>query len=199
MYVIQQGLTLSHRYHCLFCHGYEERGADSAGLLALGHLEMSMMAIFVSRFANRLAKKVTIYTNNNVVAAESIHSVLADLKPTSKTAQNVTIETRAITKFVKKDTQNAAIEVHFDDGTFTTEGFLAHAPNFELSGNWDKKLGLEVLSSGQIKVNAPFNETSMQGVFAAGDCALVQAAVAPALCSAAAVAAGLCAQLGAED
>lgn len=68
-----------------------------------------------------------------------------------------------------------------------------------LNGDWDKKLGLETIPSGQFKVNAPFNETSMQGVFAAGDCALAQAAVTPAMGSAAIVAAGLCAQLEAED
>lgn len=187
-----------HRFHCLFCHGYEERGAASAGVLAIGHLENPDMALFVSRFANRLAQNVTIYTNNNVVATDAIKAVLERLKHSSKMAKSVSVETRTINKFVK-GSKDAEIEVHFEDGTRRTEGFLAHTPRFELSGAWEKKLGLELTPSGQFKLTPPFNETSMQGVFAAGDCALMQAAVAPGIGSAAPVSAGLCAQLGAED
>lgn len=185
-------------FHCLFCHGYEERGAESAGILAIGHLEMPMMALFVSRFANRLANKVTIYTNDNATVTAGIQSAISELKSTSKTAQNVSIDPRRITRFVK-GTKNADIVVHFDDGTSKTEAFLGHAPKFTLNGNWDKKLGLELSQSGQFKLTPPFNETSMGGVFAVGDCALMQAAVAPGVGSAAPVSAGLCAQLGAED
>lgn len=156
------------------------------------------MALFISRFANRLAEKVTIYTNANPVATAAIQEALSKLKPTSKTAQNVTVDSRKIARFVK-GTQKAEVEVHFEDGASKTEGFLSHAPKFTLNGGWVEMLGLETTEMGHIKASPPLSETSVGGVFAAGDCVLMQASVITGVASAVPVAVGLCSQLEAED
>lgn len=64
LYQVSQGFqTVGETvFHCLFCHGFEERGSPSAGLLldnpmVLGHL------VEIAGMASKLADKVTIYTN----------------------------------------------------------------------------------------------------------------------------------------
>ena len=51
------------RFHCLFCHGYEEKNVVSAGVLAVGDISAPMMSLHMARMAKRLAPKVTIYTD----------------------------------------------------------------------------------------------------------------------------------------
>lgn len=171
------------RFHCLFCHGYEERGSSSAGILAIGDLSSPLHSLFVSRFANRLAEKITIYTNGNATATEEIQAALSALKPTSKTAQNVTINSQKIVKFVK-GSEKADVEVHLEDGSVKVEGFLAHVPKGVVNGPFAEQLGLELMPNGKLVVNAPFNETSVGGVFSAGDASVMMAAVMPGIASA---------------
>ncbi|KAF3479632.1 membrane dipeptidase GliJ [Arthroderma uncinatum] len=82
-------------FHCLFCHGYEERNALSAGVLAFELLETTQTALHVARSARRLAKSVTIYTNGSDALAASIQ---ADLNP----GEEFKLNTSPITKLVKQ-------------------------------------------------------------------------------------------------
>lgn len=54
-------------------------------------------------------------------------------------------------------------------------------------------------NGGEIKVNWPFNETSVSGVFAVGDCANVLKAVIQAVCMGGFAGSGITAQLGQEN
>lgn len=91
------------------------------------------------------------------------------------------------------------MEVVLEDGERKTEGFLVHKPVGKLNGNWVEQLGLDTTEQGQIKVNFPFNETSVPGVFAVGDCGTMMQAVTSAISMGGAAAAGVAAQLEAED
>ncbi|KAG8624196.1 hypothetical protein KVT40_009172 [Elsinoe batatas] len=51
--------------HCLFCHGYEERGVESAGVLATDGLGNEMLPTWVARYAQRLAARITIHANGS--------------------------------------------------------------------------------------------------------------------------------------
>jgi thioredoxin reductase len=161
-------------------------------------MEAPFVGLFVTRFANRLAQNVTIYTNGNATATTAFHTALSELKPTSKTAKSVTVESQKIVKIVKGN-KKAEVVVHLQDGSVRTEGFLAHAPKGVVNGPWVEQLGLELTEHGKLVGVAPFNETSCKGVFAAGDAVLMMAAVTPAIASGGAAAAGIAAQLGAED
>jgi thioredoxin reductase len=156
------------------------------------------LALHIARYANRLADKVTIYTNGNDKVTEEVKKALAACKPESKTRKNISIEQRKIVKFVKLE-NGADVEVVLEDGDKRTEGFLAHKPKEKLNGPWVEQLGLEVTESGNIKVTEPFRETSVAGVFAGGDNSSPMKAATLATCSGALLAAGVAAQLEAED
>lgn len=49
-------------FHCLFCHGYEERNKGSAGILILAPGSFQFSAAFAG-MASRLATSITVYTN----------------------------------------------------------------------------------------------------------------------------------------
>lgn len=185
-------------FHCLFCHGYEERGATSAGVLAIDDCSPAHLALHLARYANRLADKVTIYTHGNGEVTSAIEAAISQCAVQSKTRKNITIEPRKIAKLVKVGAK-AEVEVNFEDGEKKTEGFLAHKPKGKLNGDWVEQLGLEVTPQGTLKLTPPFNETSSKGVFAGGDCGTPMQAATVALASGGACAAGLAAQLEVED
>ncbi|KAL2062871.1 hypothetical protein VTL71DRAFT_5943 [Oculimacula yallundae] len=185
-------------FHCLFCHGYEERGAPSAGVLALDDCSPAPIALHFARFANRLAEKVTIYTHGNEHVAKDIEKALSQCKPESKARKNITVDSRKIVKLVK-GAKGGEIEVHLEDGQKMVQGFLAHKPKGQLSGTFAEKLGLELTPQGDIKTTPPFNETNVRGVFAGGDSAAPMKSATVALSAGAFLAAGLAAQLEAED
>jgi gliotoxin/aspirochlorine biosynthesis thioredoxin reductase len=103
----------------MFCHGYEERGAPSAGLLATELLSNAMFAPPVSRMVGRLAGAVNIYTDGNEALGAEIRAVL-------KSTKKFRIENRKIQSFRKDpDTKGeAGILVTLQDGTVNKEGFV---------------------------------------------------------------------------
>ncbi|KAK2611673.1 hypothetical protein N8I77_005003 [Diaporthe amygdali] len=148
-------------FHCPYCHGWEERGNPSAGMLAEGDTGNVVVALHFARQALRLAKQVTLYTNGN----EQLTKQLADAL--TEAPAPMTIDSK-IKKLVKGP-ERSQIELHFHDNTSKTEAFLAHKPKTKLRGSLAERLGLELTPPGIIKVNPPFHQTSLKGVFAAGD------------------------------
>ncbi|KAK0117786.1 hypothetical protein ONS95_012112 [Cadophora gregata] len=185
-------------FHCLFCHGYEERGSKSAGVLAIDDCAPAGAALHMARYANRLAEKVTIYTNGNESVTKDIEKALSQCKPESKTRKNVTVDSRSILKMVK-GAKGGEVEVHLEGGEKTLQGFLAHKPKGKVNGPFVEQLGLELTPQGDIKTSLPFNETSVHGVFAGGDSATPLKAVTVALSAGGFLAAGVAAQLEVED
>ncbi|KAI0150366.1 FAD/NAD(P)-binding domain-containing protein [Xylariaceae sp. FL1272] len=181
-------------FHCLFCHGFEERGAVSAGVLASGLFANAMFPPAVARMANRLAGSVNVYTEGNESLGSEIRALL-------KSTKRFHIETRKIKSFAK-DTDaegDAGILVTLEDGTINKEGFIAHVPDFELNGSFATDLGLEIAPQGHINAVPPFYNTNVPGVFAAGDCATMMKAVPMATAMGSFVAGGLAHSLQAED
>jgi len=88
---------------------------------------------------------------------------------------------------------------HDDVGLcFADHGEKAYKPQTQLNGPFAAQLGLELTETGLIKVAPPFNETSVTGVFAAGDCASPMPAVLNALTMGAFAAVGTTMQLHVE-
>lgn len=152
----------------------------------------------MARYANRLADKVTIYTNGNKSVTKDIKQALSQCKPESKTRKNVSIESRKIIKLVKR-AQGGEIEVQLEGGEKKIEGFLAHKPKGEINGPFVEQLGLETTPQGDLKVNPPFNECSVSGVFAGGDSATPMKTATQALAHGGLLAAGVAAHLETED
>ncbi|KGQ10197.1 Thioredoxin reductase [Beauveria bassiana D1-5] len=151
-------------YHCLFCHGYEEAGEPSAGVLALGEVSVPAAAIALARSAKQITSKAVIYTSNN----PAVQTAIAELVGQNDAA--ITTDDREIASLAPGP-QGSGITITFADGSSVQEAFLVHRPPTKLNGPFAAQLGVELTPAGDVKVTPPFGATSVKGVFAAGDCA----------------------------
>lgn len=119
-------LTRKYSFHCLFCHGFEERGAVSAGVLAMGPMlggaggpSAPLMAPVIARMAARLAARVTVYTDGNEELGTRIREAL-------KSPGKFHIENRRVVS-LSKDPHvegDAGVIVALEDGSTNSEMFL---------------------------------------------------------------------------
>ncbi|KAK7730563.1 hypothetical protein SLS53_008953 [Cytospora paraplurivora] len=68
-------------FHCLFCKGYEDRGAPSAGVLAVVpiHFPIDMLvglAIQGVKNSAQLSERVTLYTNGNEALTAGLNAIV---------------------------------------------------------------------------------------------------------------------------
>jgi gliotoxin/aspirochlorine biosynthesis thioredoxin reductase len=138
-----------------------------------------------------MSEEVTIYTHGNQQLGKELEDVLKTAPAPMK------VDVRKISKIVKAP-ERAQVILHFDDGSRKTEAFLAHKPKTKLRGSLAAQLGLELTPMNTIKVNPPFNQTSVAGVFAAGDCSGPMQTVTAALNSGTATGGGAPLQIQAE-
>ncbi|KAI0817181.1 FAD/NAD(P)-binding domain-containing protein [Xylaria sp. FL0064] len=136
-------------FHCLFCHGYEQRGSESSGILAINDLAP-------------MTKSVTIYTHGNAASAAEIQKAIGPMAP-------FTVDSRRITKF-ELGANELGITIHFEDGSSKKEAFLGHKPKSALKSSFlAEQLDLGITAQGDLEVKPPFGETTLGGCFAAGD------------------------------
>jgi gliotoxin/aspirochlorine biosynthesis thioredoxin reductase len=67
--------------------------------------------------------------------------------------------------------QETSVTVQFADGTESVYGLIAHKPKTIIGGPFSQQIDLEMTSEGRILVESEFQETSVRGVFAVGECA----------------------------
>jgi thioredoxin reductase len=144
----------------MFCFGYEQSGSPSAGLLATGMLANPMHAIINAKDALKFVDHVTIYTDSN----EELKQQLSD-----KLIEGMSTDSRSVTT-IRGSKEQTGLYLDFDDGESQHLAFLVHKPDMKLSSSLVEDLGLETVPGIGIKVSPPFNQTSVEGVFAAGDC-----------------------------
>jgi len=178
-------------YHCFVCKGYETRGADSAGILAVQDLANPQPALYFARGALRFAKSVTIYTNGS----EELSQAITEAQGENKIFK---VDSRKINR-LEKGAGFSDIIIHMKDGQTVTEGFLGHKPKTEPKGDLHKQLGLEMAPTGDPIAKPMFYETSRKGIFVGGDGASPAKVVAQAFLSGSSAAVAVMAQLQAED
>lgn len=110
--------------------------------------------------AAQLSKLVTIFTNSSEPVAAQVKAAAANAP--------FNIDSRGISGLSLDS--NDQVRIDFVDGTSTTVAFLVHSPLTAPSGPFVQSLGLELGPTGDIKADAPFFQTNVRGVFAAGDC-----------------------------
>lgn len=181
-------------FHCLFCKGYEDKGAFSAGVLAIAPIELPVemlagLAIHAAENASQLSQKVTIYTHGN----DSLTSALGAM--TSR-KDEWSIEPRIIENLSAGPSNSAVVE--FEDGTSKPEKFLVSQPLTVPGGSFVSQLGLATTQLGDIQAEAPYHQTSLRGVFAAGDCMTPYKVTPGAISSGCNAAVGISMQLQAE-
>ena len=109
-------LLTTFRFHCLFCHGYEEAGGQSAGIFASGMLTDPNMALHMAGMAASLAKDVVVYANGDASVAERMKA--------ASEGKRVTVEPRKIVAIERKEPERTEVLVHFGDGEAREETFL---------------------------------------------------------------------------
>jgi len=183
----------SHIYQCLGCDGYEQRGTP-IGILDFNH----PMAAHLVGMALNFDPRVTIFSNGPISAEATIQSAL-------KTAQalGASVDERKITRLVNNGPSHIdGVTVKFETGEPVTLGFLVHRPpTVNRAQDLIEQLGLETEDAamgGNVKVNGMFNETSVHGVFAAGDTMVLIKQVTIAMAEGIKAAAGAGSQIGHE-
>ncbi|KAL2783050.1 FAD/NAD(P)-binding domain-containing protein [Aspergillus keveii] len=177
-------------FHCLFCHGYEDRHVSSCGVLCAGDLEVAQPVLHLARHAARLVPKVTIYTNGREELVDLVKSLLRE-------DEKFTFDSRTIEKLVKGN-EEASVVLRFSDGSHTTEGFLINRPKTGLQSEFASQLGCNMTKQGSIEITEPFCQTSVPGAFAAGDCAVLAKTVMNAMATGGFASAAIAMQLEAE-
>lgn len=145
----------------MFCHGFEDTGAKSAGVLAIPPLINKDMCFALASMARQFSASLTYYTDANQQLADDIQALL-------KPGAAMKLDTRKIARL--EPATGGGVTVCFADGSSVHEAFLVYHPKSEANVGMVKDLGLELSPSGaELKVTPPFNETSVQGCYAVGD------------------------------
>lgn len=158
--------------HCLLCHGHEERGAASVGILALDSFAEASTVLRVARTCKQFASNVRIYTNGNKRVATQLRAV-ADQVPGCDVEPTV-IERLEMAKLPGGGDQDG-LHVVLEGAAEGLEAdhvhsFAMYHAGTEQASPLVEALGVELDDGGEIKLGG-FQETSQPGIFAAGDCA----------------------------
>ncbi|WP_158852439.1 NAD(P)/FAD-dependent oxidoreductase [Saccharothrix deserti] len=149
-------------YHCPFCHGFETAGKPLAVLG--GDFSHAMLALYV---ADRFSDDVVLCANGPLEVSEELRAALSDRK--------IEVREEPVTRV--GGVQNALI-VHFADGTPLERGAVFHRPVSRQRSDLAASLGCELLPDGCVRVNA-MQQTTVAGVYAAGDTARLAELVGP--------------------
>ena len=126
--------------------------------------------------------RLTIFSNGAIGDDPPIQRAL-------KVARGVgaKVDSRKIVRLINNGpSHEEGVTIEFDTGNPVTVGFIVHRPaTVNRSQHLIEQLGIETVDpaiGGHIKVTSQFNETSVRGVFAAGDTMVVmkQAVIAMA-------------------
>jgi thioredoxin reductase len=167
-----------HIYQCLACDGYEQRGTP-IGILEFKHPSQSHLVQMAMAFDSR----ITIFSNGAIPEDPPVQQALKTAK-----AIGAKVDARKIIRLTNNGpSHEKGVTIDFETGEPVTVGFIVHRPaTVNRSQHLLDQLGIETVDpamGGHIKImNQFFNETSVRGVFAAGDTMVMmkQAAIAMA-------------------
>lgn len=183
-------LIVPSSYHCLFCHGFEQSGSESAGVIAVENMVPPMAAHF-AKMSRPFARKVIIYTNGSKIVAEA-------LAPLIQGVPDIEVDSRSIKRLIP-GLQGREPAIELDNGNSSetvSHSFFAHQPTPSPNIDFARKLNLKLSETGrEIAVTLPFYETSVRGCFASGDIATPFRAVAGAVAAGVACSGGIVSQL----
>ncbi len=150
--------------HCPYCHGYEVKGQKTA-ILANGE-----RAIHVGGLVDNLTKDLTVITRGKADFSEEQWKSLE--------RNRIRVIERDVVEVMHHNGQIKA--VLFDDGTHENYDAAYAAIPFEQHCDIPVSLGCELTQAGHLKVDQ-FHQTTVGGIFAAGDCTSMFRSVANAV------------------
>lgn len=110
-----------HSFHCLFCHGYEEAGGQSAGILAIGSVADPQRVLHVAGMVAPLAKDIVVYSDGDESIAEQLKKAMD--------GRRVSIETRRILALERKHPDHPEVIVRLDGVDTRSEAFMVSFHN----------------------------------------------------------------------
>ena len=152
-------------HQCLFCDGIEMNDHE-AGVLGF---ESPMQDHSVRTILQMGCPGVTIFGNGKLNPPDDqTKTALQEAKE-----RGAKVDERKIAKLVQLEERNG-MEIHFEDGSSTRIGFLAHKPVTHVNGRHIAEgLGVEVVPDGMggdmFRRSEPFGESNVKGVYVAGD------------------------------
>jgi len=152
--------------HCPYCHGYENRHQPT-GILTNGD-----MALHYAALIHQLTGNITIYTNGPSTLSEE-HTQLIQ-------RNNISIVTKEITALTHHNGELQGLT--FADGSTTPLTTLYTRPPYGQHCTIPQQLGCALTEMGLLQTDNSF-QTTIPGVYAAGDCMSPMRAVASAVAS----------------
>lgn len=152
--------------HCPYCHGYEFRGKPT-GIMANGE-----RAMHLAMLVKNLTPLVTIFTQGSATFNEE------ELQKLHK--HQIQIVETPIKQIIHADGQMQALQLQ-NGSTHRLNALYAAVP-FRQHSNIAEELGCELTEPGYIKIN-PFQQTTVEGVYACGDNSNMMRSVAFAVAS----------------
>lgn len=191
-------------YQCLTTQGFEKKWnpksalPPNAGVLAVGDCAAVPPCLRLAAQAKQIVPQVRVYTHGDETLSNKLEEAIMNTK-----MDHVIIERRKIKRLCRSEATGSAPEggsiiICLEDETEREEAFLVHKPVMKVNGTFSEQLGLRMVphfGHDIIHAEPPFNETSVPGVFAVGDCSSPQKVYAQALAMGACTAAGLGGQL----
>lgn len=173
---------VTYRYHCLICSLATSK-QSSAGVLVHGEKSEAQHLLILARMALQHAASVTIYTNAHAAIHRALQSTLghATDRPTARQAPPpIQLDARPVARLAMASSPSASpsppsfpssVVLTFADGSSAVEGFVAHRTQTAPRTRLASMLGVELVDSGEAIVGWKARQTSVRGVFAAGDAA----------------------------
>ena len=150
--------------HCPYCHGYEVRH-ENTGILANGD-----NAFHYAQLISNWTKELTIFTNGKATfLPEQLEKI---------NRHNIQVVEKEISAL--KHASGALKAILFKDGTAFPLKAIYARPAFEQHCSIPEMLGCRLNEHGYIEVN-PFQQTSMEHIFACGDNTSMMRSVANAV------------------
>jgi thioredoxin reductase len=150
--------------HCPYCHGYEVRDKQ------IGVVSNGEHAFHIIKLVYNLSKNVTLYTNGK--------STLTDEQTAKLANRNITV---VEDKLVEATHHNGQVKkIVFEDGRAVVVDALFVKPNSSQHCIIPQKLGCKLTEHGFLYVD-DFQQTTVPGIFAAGDNSTMIRAVAAAV------------------
>ncbi len=138
--------------HCPYCHGYEVKNTTT-GILGNGD-----EAFEYAKLISNWTKDLTIFTNGGETLSNEQKDILK--------LHNIKVNDLPITQL--KHNNGVLQKVVFTDGSTEAINAIYHRPVLKQHCNLPEVLGCELTEHGFIKVDN-MQQTSIPGVFAAGD------------------------------
>ena len=139
--------------HCPYCHGYEVKN-EKTGILGNGDYGFEF-----SRLVSNWTKDLTLYTNGK--------SELTAAQAEKLRKNNITIVESEIDGF--EHTNGQIQNILFNDNSKTSIKAIYAKPKLAQASEIALELGCELTEQGRVKVYAS-QKTTVDGVFACGDC-----------------------------